>query len=228
MQPYCIPCLRVTLNRNGWITMALNKIDIGNEMGRGWALFQRNMGLLIGTGVLVALLSGLTCGILAGPLAVGFFLMIRRLQQNDPATVQVGDVFKGFEFFAQSLILMVIGLVAIGVLWFIPLIGKIALIVIQAVLMWGLMLIAYQRLGAIDALKRIFTLLQKGDFTTPLLFAVLAGLVSGAGIIACGIGIFFTIPLGYCMMACAHETCFGAGAAIKATATEPPPTDAAR
>lgn len=32
MQPYCIPCLRVTLNRNGWITMALNKIDIGNCM----------------------------------------------------------------------------------------------------------------------------------------------------------------------------------------------------
>lgn len=29
--------------------MALNKIDIGNEMSRGWALFQRNMGLLIGT-----------------------------------------------------------------------------------------------------------------------------------------------------------------------------------
>ena len=42
MQPYCIPCLRVTLNRNGWITMALNKIDIGNEMSRGWALFQLN------------------------------------------------------------------------------------------------------------------------------------------------------------------------------------------
>ena len=30
-----------------------------------------------------------------------------------------------------------------------------------------------------------------------------------------------------CMMACAHETCFGAGAAI-GTAAEPPPVDAAR
>ena len=32
----------------------------------------------------------------------------------------------------------------------------------------------------------------------------------------------------YCMMACAHETCFGAGAAIGAAAAEPPPMDAAR
>ena len=208
--------------------MALNKIDIGNEMSRGWALFQPNMGLLIGTGLLVILLSGLTFGILAGPLAVGFFLMIRRLQQNDPATVQVGDVFKGLEFFAQSLIIMVIGLVAFGVLWFIPLIGKIAPIVIQPVLMWSLMLVAYQRLGAIDALKRIFGMLHKGDFSTPLLFAVLVGIVSGLGIVACLIGVFFTIPLGFCMLACAHETLFGAGAVIGAAAAVPPPADATR
>ena len=209
--------------------MALNKIDIGNEMSRGWALFQPNMGLLIGTGLLVILLSGLTCGILAGPLVVGFFLMIRRLQQNDPATVQVGDVFKGLESFAQSLILVVCCGVPTAVLCrIVPVIGCLVALAANAVLMWGMMLIAYQRLGAIDALKRIFSLLQKGDFTTPLLFAVLAGIVSGLGFVACLIGVFFTIPLGFCMLACAHETLFGSGAVIGATATESQPADATR
>jgi hypothetical protein len=208
--------------------MALNKINISNEMGRGWALFQQNMGLLIVTGVLVTLLSGVTFGILAGPLTVGFLLMIRRLLRNDPAAVQVGDVFKGFEYFAQSLILMVIGFVASVVLWFIPLLGQIAAVVIGAILIWGLMLIAYQRLGAIDALKRIFGLLQQGEFAMPLLFGVLAGIVSGVGVIACLIGVFFTMPIGYCMLVCAHETLFGAGETIDVTATETPPANEAR
>lgn len=202
----------------------MNKLDIGNEMNRGWALFQRNMGLLIGTGVLVALLSGITFGILSGPLAVGFFMMLRRLLQEDPAVVQVGDVFKGFDTFAQSLLLVVIGFLVSAVLWLLPVVGQIAAVVIQALLMWGLMLVAYQRLGAIDALKRIFGLLKQGDFTTPLLFAVLACIVSGAGLIACGIGVFFTLPIGLCMLVCAYDTLFGAGV----QAAEPPSSDAGR
>ena len=36
------------------------------------------------------------------------------------------------------------------------------------------------------------------------------------------------IDIGNCMMACAHETLFGAGAVIGAAAAVPPPADATR
>jgi hypothetical protein len=55
---------------------------------------------------------------------------------------------------------------------------------------------------AVDAIKKVFELTKSGEFTVPLVFAVIASLVGGLGAVACGIGVFFTLPLTYCLMAC--------------------------
>ena len=64
--------------------MPLTKIDIGAELGKGWRLFQPNMGLLIVAGVIATVVSVITCGLLGGPLMAGMLLVVRRLIQNDP------------------------------------------------------------------------------------------------------------------------------------------------
>ncbi len=207
--------------------MPLTKIDIGAELSKGWKLFQQNMGLLIIAAVIALLVSAVTCGILAGPLMAGFLLVVRRLLQNDPVKPQSGDVFKGFDYFVQALILVVLAGVAGCVLGMIPVIGIVAGFVVNAFMMWSMLFVVFQKLTAIDAIKKVFELAKTGEFTMPLVCALIASLISGCGAIACGVGIFFTIPIGHCMLVCCYETLFGGdGAApevIEAEAVPPSP-----
>lgn len=209
--------------------MALNKIDIGAELKRGWELFQPNMGLLIVAGLIVAIVSSITIGILAGPMTAGMFLVVRRLLQNDPVKPQAGDVFKGLDFFVQSLILVVICVAVAALLAWVPVLGQIAGLLIGAALWWGLLFVTFEKLSAIDALKKLFELLKTGEFTLPLVFGVIVNLVSGLGFFACCVGVFFTVPLAYCMMVCCYQTLFGeqAGGVVDAEVVQepPPPSD---
>jgi uncharacterized membrane protein len=93
--------------------MAIAKMEIGTEFGKGWRLFQANMGVLIVGGILMSVVSAVTCGLLSGPLMVGLLLMAQRLLKNDPVKPQAGDVFKGFDSFVQALLLMVIVIIAV-------------------------------------------------------------------------------------------------------------------
>ena len=204
--------------------MALRKIDIGAELGRGWKLFQANMGVLVLAGVIASVVAALTCSILAGPLSAGMFLIARRLLKNDPVKPQAGDVFKGFDVFVQALLVLVFGFVAGAIVGWIPVVGQLAALVVAAMLLWALVFVAYQKLTAIDAIKKVFEHTKNGEFTMPLLFALIANIISGLGIIVCVVGIFFTIPIAYCMMACCYETLFGdEPEIIDPISIEPPP-----
>lgn len=207
--------------------MTLNKLDIGAEIGRGWKLFQPNMGLLIPAALIGMLLSSFTLGLLAGPMMAGILLMVQRLVRNDPVKPQIGDLFKGFDLFAQSLILLIIAFIGMAVLMMIPVIGQLAALLISAVLGWCMMLVAYRKATAIDAIKEVFAHIQTGAFTMPLLLAVVAWIISGLGVIACGVGILFTMPLAYCILGCAYETVFGTQTSDCGCGCTPPPVDSA-
>lgn len=209
--------------------MAIGKMEIGAEIGKGWRLFQADMGVLIVGGILATVVSAVTCGLLAGPLMVGMLLIAQRLLKNDPVKPQAGDVFKGFDSFVQALLLSVIATVAIMVLSILPIIGQLAGLIVCAVMMWSLVFIAYEKATAIDAIKKVFELAKSGSFTVPLVFAVIASLIGSLGAIVCVVGIFFTLPLTYCLMACCYATLFSGDPEviepIKEQAPPPPPDD---
>ena len=188
--------------------MALQKIDIGVEMKKGWELYRANMGVLIPAGVIAYIVSSITGGVLAGPLMAGMYLIIQRLLKNDPVKPQAGDVFKGFDVFVHAF-LVFLALVPVFAVCWIPVIGQVILLVALPVVMWAHILVTYQKLSAIDAIKKVIEYTKNGEFTIPLLFALLASLISGLGSAVCVVGIFFTIPIGYCMMANCYETLFG-------------------
>lgn len=209
--------------------MAIGKMEIGAEIGKGWRLFQADMGVLIVGGILATVVSAVTCGLLAGPLMVGMLLIAQRLLKNDPVKPQAGDVFKGFDSFVQALLLSVIATVAIMVLSILPIIGQLAGLIVCAVMMWALVFIAYEKATAIDAIKKVFELAKSGSFTVPLVFAMIASLIGSLGAIVCVVGIFFTLPLTYCLMACCYATLFSGDPEviepIKEQAPPPPPDD---
>ena len=185
------------------------KFDFGTEMSNGFNLFKENMGLLILASFLASLLGLLTCTVLMGPLYIGVLLIIGRLMKKDGSTPQVGDIFKGFDYFLNAFLFWIIFMVCNTVLAFIPLIGTLLSMALGTLLWWGFMFIAYENLTAIDAIKKVVNETTSGNFFNQLLFALVANLIAGAGILLCGVGALFTAPISYCMMACCYQACYG-------------------
>jgi hypothetical protein len=185
------------------------KFDFGLEMGNGFNLFKENMGLLILASFLASLLGLLTCTVLMGPLYIGVLLIIDRLMKKDNPAPQVGDLFKGFDFFLNSFLFWLIFMVCNTVLAFIPVIGTLLSMALGTLLWWGFMFIAYENLTAIDAIKKVINETVSGNFFNQLLFALVANLIAGAGILLCGVGAFFTVPISYCMMVCCYQATYG-------------------
>jgi len=92
------------------------EFDISKCFSDGWELFKNNMSVLILGYLIVAVISGLTLGVLAGPLLVGYLWMVDRLIKNDPEKPSAGDVLKGMSKFGPAfvvcLLFIVVGLVA--------------------------------------------------------------------------------------------------------------------
>ena len=70
-------------------------------------------------------------------------------------------------------------------------------------------------------------LLRDKRFWSIVLVAFVASLVGCVGAVACGIGIFVTLPFAYCMVAAAYEEAYSEGepAAAEAPAAPAPAAD---
>jgi len=197
--------------------MTGKQLDIGCEFGRGWALFKQNMGTLIIASLIGTVLSLATCAVLAGPMTAGVLLMVRRLMLNDPVKPEAGDVLKGFDYFLQTFLYCLMFIVALCgvslVLQVITGLGLLASLVLslfaEAGLLWGLMFVVYEKMTAVDALKRLVNGVASGELIMPLVLGLLTGLLNRAGGVACLVGALFTIPLGYCVLVSAYDALYG-------------------
>ena len=217
--------------------MANKQIDIGVELGKGWELYKANMGLLVVASLIGMAISLVTCGVLGGPMSAGLFLIVRRLLAKDPVKPQAGDVFKGFDYFVQALLLFVllgvVSFVLAAVLNVIPVLGQLAGMVVSmftgSVMMWGILFVVHQKLSAMDAVKKIFEGLKSGDLVMPLVFGVIACFLSGLGMIACLVGVIFTAPFAYCCLGSVYETLYGdmsqEAKVVEPEVMPPPPSD---
>lgn len=185
------------------------QFDFEKPMKDGFNLCKENFGLLLGATLVATLLTLVSLLILAGPMTVGMLLLARKCLKKDGTQPEIGDLFKCFSSFLDSFLLTVIFIVLSIILGFIPVIGQLISFFLCAFYWWGLMFIAFENLSVGATIKKLIAETKGGDFFLPLLFAFIANLISGAGILACCVGIFFTIPLSYCMMVCCYESTFG-------------------
>ncbi len=199
--------------------MTGKQLDIGYEFGRGWNLFKQNMSVLVIASLIGTLLTLVTCTVLAGPLTAGMLLLVRRLTLNDPVKPEAGDVLKGFDYFLEAFVyclLFIVSLILVVlVLQIIPVLGQLASFAVslfaEAALVWGMMFVVFQKMTALDALKKLVSGITSGELLMPLVLGLLTSLLNRAGGVACGVGALFTIPLGYCVLVSAYETLYGDG-----------------
>jgi hypothetical protein len=186
-------------------------IDISGAISRGWVLVRDNMAVLVGATVLGWLV---TVGLAFVPILgwiVGFVLLggldymfIRRIRGE---TVQVGDVFDGFNLAFMDLAMA--GLVK----WLLTTLGLILCILPGIYLAVGyvfaLPLVIDKKMEFWTAMEVSRRVVHTQWWSTFALVIVLA-LVAFAGFLLCGVGALITIPLSSASFMYVYEDLFGA------------------
>ena len=187
--------------------MANGKVDIGGFIAEAWELYKGNFGLLCVATLVAMLLGGFTCGVLAGPLWAGLTLVILRVSRKSEPAPAVGDVFKGFDYFLQALLYVVVLMVAGFVLGFIPMVGQIAPVFLLPLVMFSMCLIVDQKMEFWPAILASFEK-AKGDYVSLLVLSLVAGLISAAGGLLCGVGAILTAPFSTIVAVVAYRHLF--------------------
>ena len=205
------------------------EVDFGGWIEKGFALWKQDIVTLAVVALIVFVVSAFSLFILTGPMMVGLFMIIFALHDKTQPKPQIGDVFKGFEMFAPSLVLFLIlfgvGL-ATSVFNFIPHIGRfigmLASLCVQTIVMFAWAFLVDKKMAPVDAVKASFEVV-KDNFFPFLGLNLVAGIIGSIGVIACCIGVFVTLPIAFCINVVAYRAITGSQTSALAPPTEPLP-----
>ena len=199
------------------IDMEIDKVDVkfGEWIEKGFNLYKENFGILVLVSLIAVIVSGVTVGILAGPMAAGVLLIVFQLHDRKEPRPEVGNLFRGFDFFLNSFLFFVIWGIAVFVaslvLGLVPCIGQLAslfvVFVAHALLMFGLFLIVDRKMEFWPASVESFNMVKR-NFWPFLGFSIVSNLIGGIGAVACGIGVVFTLPIQVCILTVAYREIF--------------------
>ena len=200
-----------------------SKVDIGGWISEAFEVYKANFALLCVSTLVAALLGSFTCGVLAGPLWAGLTLILLRVLRKDLPAPQIGDVFKGFDFFLQALLLVVVIGVALMVASFVPFVGQMAALLLFPLVMFAMCLVVDKKMEFWPAIMASFEK-AKGEYLSLLVLWLLASLISSAGAILCGVGVILTAPFSSIVCVVAYRHLFEEAAAtpVLEDATLPP------
>jgi hypothetical protein len=185
----------------GWIGTAFNEVF-------------SDIGAYILMGLVVGIVSSIGF-ILGGPLMGGSLYVIRRKLRGQ-GKVDIGEIFNvGFAKFGPTFIfgfgtVLIVGIV-IGVLNLIPVLGQIVSIVVGAFigpfLVIGLHYIMEENAEFMDAATKSWNMMSKNLLMIGI-FGLVTAIIEGIGGIACGVGVFVTIPVALVMYSLMLESWF--------------------
>ena len=193
--------------------MANGKVDIGGWISEAFEVYKANFALLCVSTLLAALLGTFTCGVLAGALWAGLTLLILRVLRKEQPVPQIGDVFKGFDFFLQALLLVVVIGAVFMIASFVPVVGQLAGVLLFPLVMFSMCLIVDQKLEFWPAILASYEK-AKGEYVSLLVLWLVASLISAAGAVLCGIGAILTAPYGAIVTVVAYRHLFEGAEAI--------------
>ncbi len=192
------------------------EVRLSAWLEQGFNLFKANVGVLALSSLVAMLLSVVTLGILAGPMMAGLILIILRIMDPAEAKPEVGDLFKGFEYFLQSflflLLYVIVDVVVSSILAIVPVLGFLASLFFSMALataaLFTLFLIVNQRMDFWPAFLRSFETV-KSNFWMFLAFTAILQVIMFVGAMLCGVGLIFALPFAYCAAAVAYCEIFG-------------------
>src|SRR5690554_911992 len=134
-------------------------MDILANLKKSLELYGKNFVPVFFATLITALVSGITFGLLAGPLLGGLFVFLRKTIEGEKA--ELGEIFSRFDKFLPTFLVILITCVAgfvISIIGAIPVIDKLFSLAAGSLLsLISFMAIAYvvdKDLGPVDAVKR--------------------------------------------------------------------------
>ena len=191
-------------------------VKFGEWIEAGFSLYKENFVVLVLANLIAVILSAVTLGILSGPMFAGLVLIILACLDKKEPKSEIGDIFKGFDYFLDSFLFVIIwGAISIAItllLTLIPCAGQIismfVSIIISTLIMFGIFLIVDRKMSFWPASLASINLV-KTNFFPFAGFMIVAGVLGYIGALACGIGLIITMPIGACIIAVAYRNLFG-------------------
>jgi hypothetical protein len=191
------------------------EVKFGEWIENGFNLYKNNFGILVLASLIAVVLSAVTVGILAGPMFAGVLLITLGLFDKQEPKPEVGDVFKGFGYFLNSFLFIIVWGIALLIVSFllalVPCVGQLAAIfvvyVAQTFLMFGLFLIVDENMdfwpASMESVNKV-----KTNFWPFLALSVVSSIIGSVGAILCGIGVVITAPIQACILTVAYREIF--------------------
>ena len=208
-------------------------MNVTDYISGGIQMVKDNLGMFVGYTLLMFVISSVAgmmpFGSIAvgAPLSAGFFIAANRLNQG--YEIELGDFFKGFEYFGQLVVYSLLMLLAfaalaipagvfIGSMFILDFDSEVAILFslvfgfasaiaityFAVSFMWAPHLIVFGNKKAFESLdlsRRII----RNDFWNFIGMGILLGLMNIAGAMFFGIGLLFTIPASACALYLAFE-----------------------
>jgi uncharacterized membrane protein len=179
------------------------KARTGHWISEGWQIVKQDIGVFMGMALLFVIITSSVPLVLQGPLMAGFHLaFIRKMVRG---TVDIGDLFRGFNFFVPTLIasLAIHFLTAIGFLFCI-----IPGMVIAAMYMFTFLFIIDKKMDFWEAMKASHEVVRN-DYFGFTLFLITCGLVTLLGVLCLVVGILVAIPVVIAAITVAYKEIVG-------------------
>lgn len=184
-----------------WIPPVGIRATPGRWIGEGWQIVKSDMW----TFALMALLTGLLGATMVtqGPMMVGMHLYCIKKMHNRRA--ELGDLFKGFNYFIPALIASLL----IGVFTTVGMLACfVGALVVAAVFKFTYLFILDKRMDFWPAMQASHAV-AKNDYFGFTMFLLLIGLVNALGALCCIVGVFITMPVGIAAITVAYRDLVG-------------------
>jgi uncharacterized membrane protein len=164
-------------------------VAVGRWIDQGWQVVKQDLGLWVVMAILFSLIGGAVPVVLQGPLMAGF--AIAAMKKMTTGRIEIGDLFKGFEFFVPSLVACLLYSIFAGLgvlLCILPVFW------VVTVYQFIYLFIVDKRMDFCPAMEASRAVISK-DFWGFLVFWLACALLNLLGVLACIVGVFVTIPI---------------------------------
>lgn len=175
----------------------------GRWVSAGWELTKADLWVWVVVALVMLVLNSVVPLILQGPLLAGIHIgFARKILYG---RTEVGDLFKGFNYFVPTLVasLAISALTFVGMLLCI-----IPGLVVVAMFLFTHLFIVDKRMDFWPAMQASHSLVKQ-DYVGFTLFVIVLGLLQVLGALACVVGLLVTLPLMYGAITAAYRDLVG-------------------
>ena len=179
------------------------EVRTGAWISEGWNIVKSDLMNFALMALLLAVVSNVVPIILQGAMVAGMHIVIMKKMVG--ARTEIGDLFKGFNFFVPTLVASVLISVFVFcgmILCIIP--GLVA----AAALSFSYLFIVDRKMDFWPAMQASHAVVKK-NYVGFTLFIFVAGLIAGLGLLACIVGIFITMPIYFAAITVAYRETVG-------------------